>query len=144
MQRAPHSLLSSRSSTIRSVPTIRIACRVKPADIPQIYFKNQVAPTGQAHPTHLPLQEVLNIVIDSFTSATERHIEVSIWLSLISNPPFPRPAIERVGRVPVSRICMHDQAADACHSIQVGDGLEMYIVLAKGQSLQSMGMNMRD
>ncbi|KZV67924.1 N-terminal nucleophile aminohydrolase [Peniophora sp. CONT] len=64
----------------------------------QIYFKNQVAPPGQAHPTHLPLQEVLNIVIDSFTSATERHIEV-------------------------------------------GDGLEMYIVVAKGRSLQSMGMN---
>ena len=43
----------------------------------QIYFKNQVAPPGQGHPLHLPLSDVLAIVIDSFTSATERHIEVS-------------------------------------------------------------------
>ncbi|KAJ3486727.1 hypothetical protein NLI96_g4014 [Meripilus lineatus] len=61
----------------------------------QIYFKNQTAPAGQSHPTHLPLQDVLSIVIDSFTSATERHIEV-------------------------------------------GDGLEMYVVLAKGRSPQGL------
>ena len=42
----------------------------------QIYFKNQQAATGQSHPKHLPLSDVLQIVIDSFTSATERHIEV--------------------------------------------------------------------
>jgi len=61
----------------------------------QIYFKNQVAAAGTKHPTHLPLTEVLSLVIDSFTSATERHIEV-------------------------------------------GDGLEMYIVLAKGQELHGL------
>jgi len=58
----------------------------------QIYFKNQTAAPGFSHPAHLPLPDVLSIVIDSFTSATERHIEV-------------------------------------------GDGLEMYIVLAQGRTL---------
>lgn len=43
---------------------------------PQIYFKNQTPAPGTTHPTHLPLQEVLSLVIDSFTGATERHIEV--------------------------------------------------------------------
>ena len=44
----------------------------------QIYFKNQKAAPGTAHPAHLPLPDVLSIVIDSFTSATERHIEVRL------------------------------------------------------------------
>jgi hypothetical protein len=48
----------------------------------QIYFKNQVAAAGMTHPAHLPLSDVLSIVIDSFTSATERHIEVSSCLPL--------------------------------------------------------------
>jgi len=61
----------------------------------QIYFKNQLPPSGQSHPLHLPLSDVLSIVIDSFTSATERHIEV-------------------------------------------GDGLEMYVVLAKGRNAQGL------
>ncbi|THH19457.1 hypothetical protein EUX98_g8773 [Antrodiella citrinella] len=61
----------------------------------QIYFKNQMAASGQSHPLHLPLSDVLAIVIDSFTSATERHIEV-------------------------------------------GDGLEMYVVLAKGRTAQGV------
>lgn len=45
----------------------------------QIYFKNQQAAPGQSHPLHLPLSDVLAIVIDSFTSATERHIEVGVF-----------------------------------------------------------------
>jgi len=57
----------------------------------QIYFRNQTPAPGTSHPAHLPLAHVLSLVIDSFTSATERHIEV-------------------------------------------GDGLEMYVVLAKGTS----------
>jgi 20S proteasome subunit beta 6 len=65
----------------------------------QIYFKNQTPATGAQFPKHLPLTSVLPLVIDSFTSATERHIEV-------------------------------------------GDGLEIYVVLAKGSnslpSLQSL------
>ncbi|CDO72242.1 hypothetical protein BN946_scf184970.g94 [Trametes cinnabarina] len=61
----------------------------------QIYFKNQTAAPGQSHPSHLPLPDVLAIVIDSFTSATERHIEV-------------------------------------------GDGLEIYVVVAKGRSPQGL------
>ncbi|KAL0960455.1 hypothetical protein HGRIS_005498 [Hohenbuehelia grisea] len=61
----------------------------------QIYFKNQQPAPGAAHPTHLPLSTVLKLVIDSFTGATERHIEV-------------------------------------------GDGLEIYVVLAKGASPQAL------
>ncbi|KAF7798279.1 hypothetical protein EIP86_009497 [Pleurotus ostreatoroseus] len=61
----------------------------------QIYFKNQQAAPGQSHPAHLPLSDVLQIVIDSFTSATERHIEV-------------------------------------------GDGLEIFVVLAKGRGTQGL------
>ncbi|KAF8206546.1 proteasome subunit [Mycena galopus ATCC 62051] len=57
----------------------------------QIYFRNQTPAPGTAHPAHLPLAHVLSLVIDSFTSATERHIEV-------------------------------------------GDGLEIYVVLAKDTS----------
>jgi len=42
----------------------------------QIYFKNQTPTLGTSFPKHLPLSTVLPLVIDSFTSATERHIEV--------------------------------------------------------------------
>ena len=48
----------------------------------QIYFKNQTAAQGFSHPAHLPLTDVLSIVIDSFTGATERHIEVQFYLFL--------------------------------------------------------------
>ncbi|KAF8597019.1 proteasome subunit [Ceratobasidium sp. AG-I] len=44
----------------------------------QIYFKNQQG----AHPAHLPLPHVLALVTDSFTSATERHIEVGDGLEI--------------------------------------------------------------
>jgi len=65
----------------------------------QIYFKNQTTPPGvAAHPTHLPLARVIALVTDSFTSATERHIEV-------------------------------------------GDGLEMYIVLAPGAARAQQGLD---
>lgn len=47
---------------------------------------------------HLPLSHVLSIVTDSFTSATERHIEV-------------------------------------------GDGLEIYVILAKGKTLAGLGLD---
>jgi len=47
----------------------------------QIYFKNQKAVSGP-HPTHLPLQRVIALVTDSFTSATERHIEVGDGLEI--------------------------------------------------------------
>jgi 20S proteasome subunit beta 6 len=66
----------------------------------QIYFKNQTPAPGTSFSKHLPLSTVLSLVIDSFTGATERHIEV-------------------------------------------GDGLEIFVVLAKDsnslQSLQSYG-----
>jgi len=61
----------------------------------QIYFKNQVAPPGTSHPQHLPILDVLSLVTDSFTSATERHIEV-------------------------------------------GDGLEIYVIVARGRSLSEL------
>jgi 20S proteasome subunit beta 6 len=101
---------------------LNVASHGRPFPVPQIYFKNQVPAPGRAHPAHLPLHEVLKIVIDSFTSATERHIEVrhacffAAWLAL-------------------PRICVLTCA------LQVGDGLEMYIVLAKGRTLQSMGVD---
>ncbi|KAI6003508.1 nucleophile aminohydrolase [Pisolithus orientalis] len=60
----------------------------------QPFLDNQPAP-GTPHLTHLPLKVVLALVIDSFTSATERHIEV-------------------------------------------GDALQIYIVLAKGRGLQGL------
>lgn len=65
--------------------------------IDQIYFKNQVPEPGAAPriPGNLPLDTVLSIVIDSFTSATERHIEV-------------------------------------------GDGLEMYVVMNKGRKTDDL------
>lgn len=67
----------------------------------QIYFKNQTPTPGTSFPKHLPLSTVLPLVIDSFTSATERHIEV-------------------------------------------GDGLEIYVVLAKNSnSLQGL-LSIRD
>jgi len=48
----------------------------------QIYFKNQVAASGTSHPKHLPLLDVLALVTDSFTGATERHIEVGDGLEM--------------------------------------------------------------
>lgn len=49
----------------------------------QIYFKNQQPiPGGPPHPVHLPLSRVIALVTDSFTSATERHIEVSAHSSV--------------------------------------------------------------
>ncbi|KAL7421045.1 Proteasome subunit beta type-6 [Cryptotrichosporon argae] len=63
----------------------------------QIYFRNQTPAPGQPAPIpgNLPLSTVLAIVIDSFTSATERHIEV-------------------------------------------GDGLEMYVVMAKDRTTDDL------
>ncbi|KZT59350.1 N-terminal nucleophile aminohydrolase [Calocera cornea HHB12733] len=63
----------------------------------QIYFKNQTPAPGAAPfvPGNLPIDVVLPIVIDSFTSATERHIEV-------------------------------------------GDGLEMFVVVAKGRDVSQL------
>jgi hypothetical protein len=51
---------------------------------PQIYFKNQVPEPGAAPfiPGNLPLSTVLGLVVDSFTSATERHIEVGDGLEV--------------------------------------------------------------
>ncbi|KAK8844147.1 hypothetical protein IAR55_006941 [Kwoniella newhampshirensis] len=44
----------------------------------QVYFKNQQPAPGSAPfvPGNLPLSTILSLVVDSFTSATERHIEV--------------------------------------------------------------------
>jgi 20S proteasome subunit beta 6 len=48
----------------------------------QIYFKNQQPPPGGTHPQHLPLPDVVALVIDAFTGATERHIEVGDGLEI--------------------------------------------------------------
>jgi len=63
----------------------------------QIYYKNQTPDPSAPFPAHLQLPHVLSIVVDSFTSATERHIEV-------------------------------------------GDGLEIFIILAKGKTLEGLGL----
>ena len=50
----------------------------------QVMFKNQM-PTPETsipEPGHLPLPHALRIVMDSFTSATERHIEVGDGLEV--------------------------------------------------------------
>jgi 20S proteasome subunit beta 6 len=78
----------------------------------QIYFRNQQAAAGQPHPSHLPLPDVLRLVIDSFTGATERHIEVSVILLNLLHQ---------------SRILMWT-------FVQVGDGLEIFVVLAQGRA----------
>ena len=79
---APHNLSSNHSWTIRYVTLVHLkgwfSISRQSDSYPtydratQIYFKNQ---TGE-HPTHLPLPHVLQLVTDSFTGATERHIEV--------------------------------------------------------------------
>ncbi|CAE6511463.1 unnamed protein product [Rhizoctonia solani] len=64
----------------------RTACRaagaaqslVQPFLDNQVYFKNQQG----AHPAYLPLPHVLGLVTDSFTGATERHIEVGDGLEI--------------------------------------------------------------
>lgn len=63
----------------------------------QIYFRNMTFPPDQPKPIpgNLPLGTVMSIVIDSFTGATERHIEV-------------------------------------------GDGLEMFVVMKQGRSTEDL------
>ncbi|KAM6494255.1 20S proteasome subunit [Amanita muscaria] len=48
----------------------------------QVYYKNQTAGQDESFPTHLPLPSVLKLVVDAFTSATERHIEVGDGLEI--------------------------------------------------------------
>lgn len=50
----------------------------------QVLFKNQYDTPDHKIPTpgHLPLEQALQIVMDSFTSATERHIEVGDGLEV--------------------------------------------------------------
>lgn len=79
----------------------------------KIYFKNQTPAPGTTHPAHLGLEHVLALVTDSFTSATERHIEVCTYLL---------------------RVCIYPLTAFR----KVGDGLEMYVVLAKGRSAHGL------
>ncbi|KAF8635800.1 hypothetical protein AX15_000007 [Amanita polypyramis BW_CC] len=48
----------------------------------QVYFKNQTPAQGESFPSHLPLTSVLKLVVDAFTGATERHIEVGDGLEI--------------------------------------------------------------
>lgn len=56
----------------------------------QIYFRNQQPedPSNPPVPGNLPLETVLAIVTDSFTGATERHIEVgdALEMFVVANP----------------------------------------------------------
>lgn len=97
-RRELRSLWCNLSWTIRSVANSSLL----PDDqliVPlwKIYYKNQKPSADAPFPVHLPLSHVLSIVTDSFTSATERHIEV-------------------------------------------GDGLEIYLILAKGKTLSGLGL----
>ncbi len=65
----------------------------------KIYFKNQTPAQASPHPAHLPLPDVLSIVIDSFTSATERHIEVRFHSPTI-------PVDDHIDHVPLARLAM--------------------------------------
>jgi len=65
----------------------------------QIYFKNQVPEAGTEFPKHLPLHTVLAIVIDSFTGATERHIEVGDGLEMYVVISKDSPALESLQAV---------------------------------------------
>ncbi|KAI5830410.1 nucleophile aminohydrolase [Schizophyllum commune] len=66
----------------------------------QIYFKNQIPQPGTTHPAHLPLPHVLSLVIDSFTSATERHIEVGDGLEVYIVVAKDSPNIQGVQGIP--------------------------------------------
>lgn len=59
-------------------------CLLQSRSKPQIYFRNQVPEPGAAPliPGNLPLSTVLGIVTDTFTSATERHIEIGDGLEM--------------------------------------------------------------
>ena len=84
---------------------------------------------------HLPLSDVLAIVIDSFTSATERHIEVRPASLLFPPLPFsPAPPRDAPSRLVVAT---PDPAA-LTSTPQVGDGLEIYVVVAQGRSPQGL------
>jgi len=48
-----------------------------------VTFHNQYLANGKPHPlTQLPLERVVKLVKDAFTSATERHIEVGDGLEI--------------------------------------------------------------
>ena len=65
---------------VSSHPSFRTSQRTNRISL-QIYFKNQTPASGASFPQHLPLSTVLSLVIDSFTGATERHIEVCFYHS---------------------------------------------------------------
>ena len=68
------------SSCFRSKHMNYVVISVWPIIYLQIYFKNQTPAPGTTFSKHLPLSTVLSLVIDSFTGATERHIEVCFLL----------------------------------------------------------------
>ena len=81
MQLVPPSSSSSLSWTTRFV---HLLLYLHVLNTVQIYFRNQLpAPDAEPFiPGNLPLATVLSLVVDSFTSATERQIEVGDGLEL--------------------------------------------------------------
>lgn len=59
-----------------TIPTLRHVTLEANRNLSQVYFKNQSEVHGESFPSHLPLTSVLKLIVDAFTSATERHIEV--------------------------------------------------------------------
>ena len=70
----------SRAKYTRFLPFLSLLASNSIAS--QIYYRNQKPSSGAAQPVHLSLQKVLGLVIDSFTHATERHVEVCFRLSV--------------------------------------------------------------
>ena len=68
----------------------------------QVMFKNVNFPGGAApEPGHLPLDSALQLTMDGFTSATERHIEVGDGLEVyvVHSPASHAPVLEQRGAV---------------------------------------------
>lgn len=69
----------------------------------QVMFKNLNVPGGGAppEPGHLPLASALQIALDGFTSATERHIEVGdgVEVYVVRSPTSDASVLEQRGAV---------------------------------------------
>lgn len=80
----------------------------------QVMFKNQNS-TPEAkipEPGHLPLPQALRIVMDSFTSATERHIEVGDGLEIfVVRSTSPRTDASPSNVAPASEVNLEEQGA---------------------------------
>ncbi|ORY24191.1 nucleophile aminohydrolase [Naematelia encephala] len=92
----------------------------------QIYFKNQTPEPGAEPfiPGNLPLSTVLALVVDSFTSATERHIEVGDGLEVYVVMKKGRPTDDLVGEGKLAP----GMAVEELDALGEGDGEKTFLV----------------